>query len=59
MDNERIYLNKDTGQEKQLMIISSTLGLNLILWSSLMEAELKVWKQFQLSPSHIFLYIIR
>jgi len=31
MDNERIYLNKDTGQEKQLMIISSTLGFNLIL----------------------------
>ena len=59
MDNERIYLNKDTGQEKQLMIISSTLGFNLILWTSLTEAELKVWKQFQLSPSHIFLYIIR
>lgn len=59
MDNESIHLNKETGQEKQLVINSSTLGFNLILWTSLMKGELKVWKQFQLSPSHIFLYVIR
>lgn len=59
MDNESIHSNKTTGQEKQLMMISSTLGFNLILWTRLMQAELKAWKQFQLSPSHIFLYIVR
>lgn len=57
MDNERIHLNKETGQEKQLMIISSTLGFKLILQTDLIEVELKVWKQFQLSPVHIFLCV--